>query len=435
MESSDSTRSLAFASLFERGRVLFSLRRHEDAAVYFQSAAFHPDGPGFSWSMLALCYLNMSGADARSLWAAEKGVKAQPDECLSLATLAYVMSRSSSMSWPPTANRAKKLAQQALERSPGDAFALAVLAQIFLLLRNFSKAESAARSALATDPDEPLALLVLVDVLAGAGRQKELAGLVESRLTHRADDSLSHLMAGWSQLHSKEPHLADTHFLEALRLNPEDALAKLGLAEARQSRWWPHRITVRIRNELNRRFGRYWMILVALGMLSIVVLGEDTWGQRHSLLYRTLQMMIVLGAIWIWLGGVVSTMRLLWDPFVRHQFPAWARPVFLQAAGCVMAALVLWACSFQWEPEACYVAVVLFSISAFLLVNLFSDSLTINYRWPRLFATLSWVSSGLFSVLIFLGRAETVTAYMLVGVGFTSMFSGMYGVFLRRTIA
>ena len=103
-------------------------------------------------------------------------------------------------------------------------------------LRRHADAETAAREALALDPDSSGAANLLSHALRIQGKSGENEGRIEAMLARDPESDDNHCAAGWQALQSGKREQAQTHFMEALRLNPENDLAREGMLEAFKAR-------------------------------------------------------------------------------------------------------------------------------------------------------------------------------------------------------
>jgi tetratricopeptide (TPR) repeat protein len=206
------------------------------------------------------------GQTRRARERAAAWVAQRPDDPQALLVLSVVLMASEE------SEAALDAARQALERAPESAEIWAQLGRALFVLGRFAEAEGAIRAAQAADPSDARFFLLSARLLAACERNEEaladvqhalaldpddvethqlLSGLLLTtkmsrwKLSRQAaeravrldpEDPDSHAALGAVHLSAREIPEAEARFLEALRLNPADALARRGLAEALMAR-------------------------------------------------------------------------------------------------------------------------------------------------------------------------------------------------------
>jgi hypothetical protein len=89
---------------------------------------------------------------------------------------------------------------------------------------------------LASDPHNSGAIAARAAALRALGRPEEAEATLREQLGHDAEDEVAHCRLGWHTLRLGRRREALSHFREALRLDPNYADARQGLAAAMQSR-------------------------------------------------------------------------------------------------------------------------------------------------------------------------------------------------------
>jgi tetratricopeptide (TPR) repeat protein len=134
-----------------------------------------------------------------------------------------------------------------------------------LQLENWADAESAARRALEIDPENKDAANALGEALRIQGRSAEAAAHVATRLAKDPLDARSHASAGWAALQAGDRERAEQHFVEALRLEPNQAWARQGLVESFKARSALYRAHLRYSFAMQRLGEKYrWVFLIGL---------------------------------------------------------------------------------------------------------------------------------------------------------------------------
>ena len=144
---------------------------------------------------------------------------------------------------------------EAIELAPQQAHFFARRAQVFLATGQLPLAEIAAREGLARDPESESCRNLLALALNYQGKRVAAAEEVRDLLALNPANPVSHANAGFVALRAGQTETARGFFVEALRLDPTDQFARMGLAEV-----------VKAANPLYRYFLRFsvWMSEIAV---------------------------------------------------------------------------------------------------------------------------------------------------------------------------
>jgi tetratricopeptide (TPR) repeat protein len=107
--------------------------------------------------------------------------------------------------------------------------------------RRWKQALESADLALSLDPISEQSLNMRGMILTQLGRGDEAADSINRTLKQNPESAVSHANRGWSLLHQSKPKEALEHFRESLRLDPGNAWARTGLAEALKARYFLYR--------------------------------------------------------------------------------------------------------------------------------------------------------------------------------------------------
>lgn len=302
---------------FARGQLLRTQHRVQDAiASYRQALALNPNHAA-SYVMLALCWMEDSQTVPQALDAAGRAVALEPESAFARSVLALAMNATAKDGQTGAVRDALKQADAAVDLNPDDDFSHAVAARLNLRLRDYPKAETAAKQALALNTENTMAAEVLSAALLLQRKDGDNESLVKYQLERDPDDDGAHTSAGWMALMKGDHKGANKHFMEALRLNPMNEGARMGLVESYRARSWVYRLQLRFSNFMNQ---------FTEGKQNAIMLGGFVAYQiaRNSL--RTISPFwaaVVVGAwlvfaLWSHLARGFSTAFLAMDGFARQ---------------------------------------------------------------------------------------------------------------------
>lgn len=237
---------------YQRGQLLRAQHRYDDAARMFQQALSIDPNYAPSYAMLALCWMRDEAKATLAVDAARRAVALEPEDDFIHGILALAVAGSAKDGQDAVLQNALKIARQAVQLNASSDFAHVIEAQILLRLRQFPQAEAAARRSLSLNIDNTMAAEALSAALLMQHKDEDNAELIRHQLEQNPEDDSSHTSAGWQALSKADHRTANKHFMEALRLNPENERARLGLVESFRARSWVYGGYLRFSHAMNR---------------------------------------------------------------------------------------------------------------------------------------------------------------------------------------
>lgn len=290
----------------QRGSILFDQGRYPEAEKYFREAlGIDPNDP-FVLSRLALCELNQYRA-ADALGTIDRAISLAPEVAYLHALKAIIQVE---MRKPADALRS---VQAALELDPECEDAFVAKAAAHLRRNEWKEAESAARQALEINPDHPGAANQLAHALRLQNRLHESQDQIAYMLSQDPEDADTHAAAGWTALQRGDRRQAETHFLEALRLEPGNESAQEGLKEAFRARSPIYRAYLNYCFFMQRfTEGRQWMIFI--GLILLVKFARLVLGPLAGIVIFGYLVFV----LWVHIARPVGNLQLAFDRFARH---------------------------------------------------------------------------------------------------------------------
>jgi tetratricopeptide (TPR) repeat protein len=166
------------------------------------------------------------------------------------------------------------------------------------------------------DPDSELANQVLSASLLLQRKDADNSSLVHYQLQRNPENSSTHTSAGYLALHQGKYQEANQHFAEALRLDPSNEGARLGLVESFRSRNAVYRSYLKFSHWMNRfSEGNQMWIMIGGYMLYRILLAQ----LRHisPILSGALIAVWLLFSFWTHLARGVGGFFMLFDRFAR----------------------------------------------------------------------------------------------------------------------
>jgi len=223
----------------ERARLLLQVDRHEDAARELTRVlAAEPENPE-AHTLFALAAMGAKRFE-EATDAARRAVGLAPDWPHAHYVLGAVLC---------DRNREKEAlasAREAVRLDPEDPDHHALEAACHAGTKRWKDMRAAAERALELDPTHVWGLNLRAGALRQLGELDAAAEALDYALAEDPEDSNTHTSYGFAALQRGQVHDALQHFREALRLEPENETARVGLAEALKARnplyrpilWW-----------------------------------------------------------------------------------------------------------------------------------------------------------------------------------------------------
>jgi len=290
-----------------RGLQLKELGRYADAEGAFKEALAQEPNDAFALHQLAACQWHIPGRHKDALQTINQAIAAEPNAAEHHVLRAFILCV---LDRPKEALAA---ARSALELSPMDSGAFCAEAQAWLQMENWPNAERAAREALALDADNSTAANQLAQTLRLQNKQVENAAHLAGMLARDPDDAFTHANAGWSALQRGDRVAAETHFREALRIDPDFDYAREGLLTSFRSRSPLYRLYLRYTFAMQRLTrGARWAVIVGL---FIGVRAASFLPPAAGIMLVALYFLFVL---WVWVARPVGNFLLLFDSFAKY---------------------------------------------------------------------------------------------------------------------
>jgi tetratricopeptide (TPR) repeat protein len=178
---------------------------------------------------------------------------------------------------------------------------------------------AAADEGLAIDPEDSNCLNLRAMALRQLGRHDEADRMLSGALEADPDDSFAHSNRGWSELHQSRPREALVHFQEALRLDPSNDHARLGLVEAMKARYFLYRLVLGYFLWMNRLAAKAQFAIIIGGWIAYQVV-HNFAKSNPQYAWLTLPVMVAyLAFAWMtWLAAPLMNLALRLHPVGRH---------------------------------------------------------------------------------------------------------------------
>jgi tetratricopeptide (TPR) repeat protein len=294
-----------------RALQLLRLRRYGDAEAAIRELLSQGPNDAFLLHRLAVAQLNQEGKEKTALATIDAAIGCEPAESELHAFRSVILNR---------LNREKEAisaAEEAISLDPASPFAFVAKASALMGAGRHSEAEVAAREALALDPDDGSAANILSHALRIQGKSAENEGRIAAMLARAPEDDDNHCAAGWQALQSGRREEAQKHFMEALRLNPENDAAREGMLEAFKAKSPFYRGYLRwVFWMASQSQARQWAMVIGIFLISRSFRALS--GTPYATLGAVLGVLFWLVVMWTHVARGVGNFFVLRDKQARH---------------------------------------------------------------------------------------------------------------------
>jgi tetratricopeptide (TPR) repeat protein len=337
-------------SSYLRAELLRQQSRPAEAAAFYQQALAADPNHVMSMAMLAICWMQDESKRQQAVDIAKKAVTLEPDDAFFHGVLALAMANAVKEGQKAPMLQALEEAQAAVRLNPHSDFTHSVEAQIQLRLRNYPEAEAAAKRALNYNTENTAAASVLSVALLQQRKDEDNSHLVRYQLERNPEDSSSHTSAGWLALRTGNHQQANQHFLEALRLDPMNEGARLGLVESYRARSSVYRAYISFVHFMSK-FTEGKQQVIMIGGYVVYRLMYESLKTISPILAEVLVAAWLTLALWSHLVRGFSSFFMLFDGYARRSLRTKEIWEGVAVGGMTMAALALFAAGLVWIPD------------------------------------------------------------------------------------
>lgn len=374
----------------QRARLLMDQGRHADAAEWFQRLLGLTPNDAHALSQLAVCWCQVPGKGDDAVQAARQALSLEPDESHFHSVLALTLLEGAKSGQDSQVKEAAASAAKALELDPDSSLAHGLNGLALLRLRKYAEAEKAARMALQLDTTSTLATQVLSMALLNQKKDSDLDSLVDWQLQENPEESAAHISAGYRALMNGKHKDACAHFKEALRLDPTNEGARLGLIDSFRARSLFYRLYLKF-SYFMAQFGRQGAGAIMLGGFLLYRVAFNTLRTNHPGIAYTLAGLWMLLALWSFLARGLGSALMLTDRFVRMAITPKERFEGLCVGLAVLLALGFLSAGLWLHRGDLILAALAFALSSVPVASAFSND---HHSGVWLYTALAVVSGG-----------------------------------------
>jgi tetratricopeptide (TPR) repeat protein len=367
------------------------LRRYADAERHFRDALGADPEDDVALNLLASALHAQDGREREALEVIDRAIALDPNDAMHHASRAFILN---GLDRPKDALSAARTAR---ELDPYCENALTAEAQAHLLSRDWTRAEKAAREALALDPDRSSAANLLAQALRMQNKTAENDAQIAALLERDPEDESTHCNAGWAALHRGDHRAAEIHFREALRLDPNFDAAREGLLTSFRARSGFYRVYLAYCLRMAQlKEGAQWAVIIGMYVVYRVV--RQLAHAVSPALALAVAALYFIFVLWGFVANPVGNLILLFDRFARHALRRDETTEAVLVGGGVVLGLVLLLIGFAFNSTVALMFGGAFAVSAIPLSMVFTNRARVG-AWmfgiiaivPVAGAALAWI--------------------------------------------
>ncbi|AIE87764.1 tetratricopeptide repeat protein [Fimbriimonas ginsengisoli] len=318
----------------DRVRFYISQQRYQEALKELATAIAQRPQDAELHALRSHCLIQVDHREA--IKAAELAVSLEPD----LAFAHYMLAAARDSAGKP--KQAEPAARQALALRPEWPDGYAMLAGVLARQAKWPDALAQAEEGLRVDPNHEGCQRQRAQALSFMGKDAEAKEAVLKALVDNPGSPRVHAEMGWVSLRAGNYREAEAHFQEALRIDPTNERARLGLLDALRARFILYRALLGFAALLRALPAKYQGSVGFILFLIIRGAGEIL-ASNHGLAPVLVPILVILGTMFLmrWIGRPVANLSLLFHPLGRlalgreQRIETWTMAGFL-AAGVLL---------------------------------------------------------------------------------------------------
>lgn len=292
--------------------MLFEQSRYELAANEARLALANDPDHSDAHALLARCLTEIGELDEATT-EAQTAIHLDPDDSGNHFVLGLVYYER---------NRLKEASDcfvQSIEFSPDHPEGYCMLSLVRYRQKNWTQALELAEEGLAIDPEHEDCANIRSLALLRLGRLDDATTGMEGALHKSPNNGMTHTSMGWTLLESGDPHKAIEHFREALRIDPELELARIGIVEALKARNIIYRMVLGFGFWLSRfSEAGQWAIIIGLYIAYRLLAQFAQANPEWSPWIQPVLWLYFGFALLTWFGDPIFNLFLRLSPTGRH---------------------------------------------------------------------------------------------------------------------
>ena len=322
--------------LLERADLLLDQGRYKDAELQIKQALSYDPDNAYALGLLGRCFVN-NGQYDEAIAVVQQAIALNPNDSFNFYLLGFAYYHKSQ----------HKIALEQLNRAiqlyPYNAEYFGLMAHVLIEDREFEAGLDKANEGLAIDAESIICLNARSIALNKLKRTEDAIATMQHALAQDPDNAVTHTTVGWNYLEKGNYQDAQHHFMEALRIYPNQAGAKAGLKESLKSKLPPYRWLLQYSFWVQRKTKRTSVIVpIAIYILFRILVGlSSTLGSVSGLVIALLVGAYLLFVLTSWTVNSVANFFLLFHRIGKYALTVTEKWSAITAVSSLITGLVL----------------------------------------------------------------------------------------------
>lgn len=402
------------SSLLERANLLLEQGRYKDAEKHIKQVLEQEPENDYALSILSRCYLN-NGQYDQGIEAIQQAIAIDPEESFYFYLLGFGHYHKD------LPEAAITHVRKAIELYPYNSDYFGLLASIYLDEKNYEQALESANEGLAIDPENISCLNIRSRSLNKLKRTEEAIDTMEDSLAKDPDNEYTHVTVGWNYLEKGNNKKANLHFREALRIDPNNEAARIGLKESLKSNFLPYKLVFQFSLWMSEKSKNFrWIFFIGI---YVIIRLFSTVAKNNQALKPFLLPVVVLYFLFIfftWIANPVANFSLLFHKDGKYSLTKGESVIGISVVTTLVTGILL-ACYayyfFVTPPEVILYPAIILATMAIPLGQL-ELPLDMKSASAKVWYPIALVTTGLLAIAtVFVSREVAVFFTVLYGIG------------------
>jgi tetratricopeptide (TPR) repeat protein len=322
--------------LLERAELLLDQGRYKDAELQIKQALSQDPDHDYALGLLGRCYVN-NGRYDEAIVIIQQAIALDPNDSFYFYLLGFAYYHKNQHV------KAIEYLQHAIKLYPYHAEYFGLMAHVLIEDRAFEAGLHKANEGLAVDAESITCLNARSIALNKLKRTEDAIATMQDALAQDPDNAITHTTVGWNFLEKGNYNDAQHHFMEALRINPNQAGAKAGLKESLKSKLPPYRWLLQYSFWVQRKTKRTAVIIpIVIYVLFRVIVGlSSTLGLVSGFILALMVGAYILFVLTSWTVNSIANFFLLFHRIGKYALTVTEKWSAISAVSSIITGLVL----------------------------------------------------------------------------------------------
>lgn len=376
----------------QRARLLMEQHRESLAAEQLRAVLAQEPDLAEAHGLLALCLLQDKDQWHEATREAQQAVGLAPDDPFAHYVLAVTFEKRNRF------EEALASIDAALQLNPEDADCFGLKSSILMQMRRWADALRAAEQGLALDAENETCGGLRTMALDRLGNRAASVQQADQNVANNPDSSYAHATRGWALLQQGRHREAADAFREALRLEPTNEMARVGMIQALNSQYLVFRLVFRFYSFLGRLSGSMqWIVIIGLFVGMRLLRGLANANPAWKPYIIPISGLYMAFCLFSWIATPLFNTFLRFHPFGKFLLSRQEKTASNIIASLILSGFLsaLACCLLQRYAEA----IIAFLVPVVMTIPI-ASAFEVDRGWPRYVAITFCGVLGLLALII-----------------------------------